>query len=105
MLSVLINTQLLMAARDNSVARFLFASSACVYPDYPQADTYACGLQENKVYPAMPEDDMAGKNCSASECVAISVKISGCRHSPLAVTTSMALWEAGTAVAKKRRPR
>jgi GDP-L-fucose synthase len=56
MLSVLINTHLLMAARYNSVARFLFASSACVYPDYRQANTNACGLQENEVYPALPED-------------------------------------------------
>ena len=34
MLSVLINTHLLMASRDNGVERFFFASSACVYPDY-----------------------------------------------------------------------
>lgn len=56
MLSVLINTHLLMAARDGGVARFLFASSACVYPDYRQADTSVAGLRESDVYPAMPED-------------------------------------------------
>ena len=36
MLSVLINTNLLMAAREHAVRRFFFASSACVYPDYRQ---------------------------------------------------------------------
>ena len=56
MLSVLINTHLLMAARDNGVARFLFASSACVYPDYRQAETDVPGLRESDAYPAMPED-------------------------------------------------
>ncbi|HEX2152012.1 MAG TPA: NAD-dependent epimerase/dehydratase family protein [Stellaceae bacterium] len=56
MLSVLINTHLLMAARDSGTARFLFASSACVYPDYRQADTEVCGLRESDAYPAMPED-------------------------------------------------
>ena len=56
MLSVLINTHLLMAARDNRVARFLFASSACVYPDYRQTVTDVPGLRESDAYPAMPED-------------------------------------------------
>jgi GDP-D-mannose 3', 5'-epimerase len=56
MLSVLINTHLLMAARENGVRRFLFASSACVYPDYRQQDTHILGLKESDAYPAMPED-------------------------------------------------
>jgi GDP-D-mannose 3', 5'-epimerase len=56
MLSVLINTHLLMAARDNQVDRFFFSSSACVYPDYLQGDTHLEGLKESKTYPAMPED-------------------------------------------------
>src|SRR3974390_1360182 len=56
MLSVLINTHLLMAARDNHVKRFFFSSSACVYPDYRQRDTKNEGLKEAGVYPAMPED-------------------------------------------------
>jgi nucleoside-diphosphate-sugar epimerase len=56
MLSVLINTHLLVAARDNHVDRFFFSSSACVYPDYLQGDTHIEGLKESKTYPAMPED-------------------------------------------------
>src|SRR5271170_2754831 len=36
MLSVLINTHLLVAARDNNVESYFFSSSACVYPEYRQ---------------------------------------------------------------------
>jgi nucleoside-diphosphate-sugar epimerase len=56
MLSVLINTHLLMAARDNRANRFFFSSSACVYPDYRQGKTDVEGLKESNAYPAMPED-------------------------------------------------
>src|SRR3984893_9306502 len=56
MLSVLINTHLLLASRDNDVTRFFFASSACVYPDYRQKETDIQALKESDAYPAMPED-------------------------------------------------
>jgi nucleoside-diphosphate-sugar epimerase len=56
MLSVLINTHLLMASRENTVSRFFFASSACVYPDFRQCETDNPGLKEPDAYPAMPED-------------------------------------------------
>ncbi len=56
MLSVLINTNLLMAARECGVRRFFFASSACVYPDYRQRDADIKALRESDAYPAMPED-------------------------------------------------
>ncbi len=56
MLSVLINTHLLMAARDAKVERYFYASSACVYPDYRQQDTDIQALKESDAYPAMPED-------------------------------------------------
>lgn len=56
MLSVLINTHLLLAARDAGCRRYLFASSACVYPVPRQASTDVVPLQEHEAYPAMPED-------------------------------------------------
>ena len=56
MLTVLINTQLLMAARDEKVARFFYASSACVYAADKQTDSDNHGLKESDAYPAMPED-------------------------------------------------
>jgi nucleoside-diphosphate-sugar epimerase len=56
MLSVLINTHLLMAARDAGVARYFYASSACVYAAEKQVDPENPGLVEEDAYPAMPED-------------------------------------------------
>ena len=56
MLSVLINTHLLMAAKDVGVKRFFYASSACVYAADKQTDPNVTALKEEDAYPAMPED-------------------------------------------------
>lgn len=56
MLSVLINTHLLMAAQKYGVKRFFFASSACIYPAYRQTTPDVVPLKESDAYPAMPED-------------------------------------------------
>ena len=56
MMSVLINTNLLLASKNAQVSRYFFASSACVYPDYRQMDSDIPGLREEDAYPAMPED-------------------------------------------------
>ncbi|MEY2566108.1 MAG: GDP-D-mannose 3, 5-epimerase [Actinomycetota bacterium] len=56
MLSVLINTHLLMASLDAGVERYFFASSACVYAAQHQTSTAVTALKEADAYPAMPED-------------------------------------------------
>ena len=56
MLSVLINTNMLVAARDAGVSRFFFSSSACVYAADKQTDAAVTALREADAYPAMPED-------------------------------------------------
>ena len=56
MLSVLINTHLLLAAREAGLSRFFFSSSACVYNADLQRDTQVTALREEDAYPAMPED-------------------------------------------------
>jgi len=56
MLSVLINTHLLMAAQKYGVARYFYSSSACVYNATKQRDPNNPGLREEDAYPAMPED-------------------------------------------------
>jgi len=56
MLSVLINTHLLMASKAAGVDRFFFASSACVYAADKQTDPNVTALKEEDAYPAMPED-------------------------------------------------
>ena len=56
MLSVLINTHLLMAAKKFGVQRYFYASSACVYNADKQRDENVTALKEADAYPAMPED-------------------------------------------------
>jgi nucleoside-diphosphate-sugar epimerase len=56
MLSVLINTHMLMAAKDLGVKRFLYASSACVYNGEKQTSPDVVPLKEEDAYPALPED-------------------------------------------------
>jgi len=56
MLSVLINTHMLMAARKYEVERFFYASSACVYAADKQTDPNVTALKESDAYPAQPED-------------------------------------------------
>ena len=54
--SALINLHMIEAARENGVQRFLFSSSACVYPGYLQADADVTPLKEEDAYPADAED-------------------------------------------------
>jgi len=56
MLSVLINTHMLMASRDCGIERFFYSSSACVYNGDKQNDTDNPGLKESDAYPALAED-------------------------------------------------
>ena len=56
MLSVLINTHLLMAAKQFGVQRYFYASSACVYNADKQRDPNVTALKEEDAYPALPED-------------------------------------------------
>jgi GDP-D-mannose 3',5'-epimerase len=54
--NTLINTFMLEASRQNSVKRYLFTSSACVYPTYRQTDPKVKGLREEDAYPADPDN-------------------------------------------------
>lgn len=56
MISVLINTHMLMAARDLGVKKYLYSSSACVYNGEKQTAADVTALKESDAYPAMPED-------------------------------------------------
>ena len=56
MISVLINTHLLIAAKECGINRFFYASSACVYNGEKQTDTNNPGLKESDAYPALAED-------------------------------------------------
>jgi nucleoside-diphosphate-sugar epimerase len=52
----LINMHTLEAARINGIKRYLFSSSACVYPIMLQETTDVVPLKEADAYPAYPED-------------------------------------------------
>jgi nucleoside-diphosphate-sugar epimerase len=57
MISVLINTHLLMGAREHGAQRFFYSSSACVYNgDKQKEKKIETFLKEEDAYPAMPED-------------------------------------------------
>jgi GDP-D-mannose 3', 5'-epimerase len=54
--SAMINIHMLEAARLNGLERFLFSSSACVYPQYLQESPDVTNLKEVDAYPADPEE-------------------------------------------------
>lgn len=54
--NVLINANMLEACRQNRIKRYLFSSSACVYPTYRQTDPNVKGLKEEDAYPADPDN-------------------------------------------------
>ena len=54
--SAMINLHMLESARINAAERFLFSSSACIYPAYAQESADVTPLKEEDAYPAMPEE-------------------------------------------------
>lgn len=54
--NLLISTHTIEAARTNGVRRYLYTSSACVYPEYLQTDAEVVPLKEEDAYPAQPQD-------------------------------------------------
>lgn len=54
--NALINLNTIEAARENGVSRYLYTSSACIYPEHLQTDADVKPLKESDAYPAMPQD-------------------------------------------------
>ena len=54
--NVLINIHMLEAARRQKIERYLYTSSACIYPGYRQQVAEVTPLKEEDAYPADPED-------------------------------------------------
>ena len=54
--NILIDINMLEAARTNGIDKFLYASSACIYPTHKQSSSNIAPLKEEDAYPADPED-------------------------------------------------
>lgn len=52
----LINLHTIEAARQNRVKRYLYTSSACIYPEHLQLEENVVPLKEEDAYPAAPQD-------------------------------------------------
>jgi nucleoside-diphosphate-sugar epimerase len=67
--NVLINTYMLEASVRNKVKRFLFSSSACIYPNYKQTKSDVEGLKEEDAYPADPNEAYGWEKLFTEEMV------------------------------------
>jgi nucleoside-diphosphate-sugar epimerase len=65
--NILINANMLEASRQNSVKRFLFSSSACVYAQSKQLSPAVVPLIEEDAYPAEPEPGYGWEKLFAEE--------------------------------------
>jgi nucleoside-diphosphate-sugar epimerase len=68
--NTLISTHTLEAARRNGASRLLFASSACVYPEYRQTRADVVPLREEDAYPAQPQDAYGWEKLTAERLCA-----------------------------------
>ncbi|HVB34505.1 MAG TPA: NAD-dependent epimerase/dehydratase family protein [Patescibacteria group bacterium] len=65
--NILINTHMLEASRLNGVGRFLFSSSACVYPSFLQKSPEVTPLKEADAIPADPEPGYGWEKLATEE--------------------------------------
>jgi GDP-D-mannose 3',5'-epimerase len=65
--NILINTHMLEASRQNGATRFLFSSSACIYPQYKQNNANVTPLKEADAVPADPEPGYGWEKLFAEE--------------------------------------
>ena len=103
--NVLINVHMLEASRVQGVARFLFSSSACIYPQSKQSDADVTPLCEEDAFPADPSRAMAGKSFIPRCSAVISVRTT--RSIPKSSASTMCMVRLGRMKvgARKRQPR
>ena len=54
--NAMINLNTIEAARAAGVQRYLYSSSACIYPEHLQTEAGVTPLKESDAYPALPQD-------------------------------------------------
>ena len=65
--NILINTHMIEASRLNGATRFLFSSSACVYPSFLQKNADVTALKEADAIPADPEPGYGWEKLATEE--------------------------------------
>ena len=103
MLSVLISTHMLEAARHAGVQRLFYSSSACVYAAGKQESPEVEPLARPTPTRPCPRTATAGRSCSASAWPATSTRTSASRPGSPATTTSTARSAPTTAAVRRRR--
>jgi nucleoside-diphosphate-sugar epimerase len=66
----LIDLHMLEAARVAQVKRFLYTSSACIYPEHLQQEAAVAALREEDAYPAAPQDGYGWEKLTAERACA-----------------------------------
>ena len=67
--NTMISFNMVEAARQNGVKRFLYTSSACIYPEHKQLETdLSAGLKEEDAWPAHPQDAYGLEKIVSEEC-------------------------------------
>jgi GDP-D-mannose 3',5'-epimerase len=64
----MISFNMVEAARECGVKRFLYTSSACIYPEHKQLDVENPGLKESDAWPAHPQDAYGLEKLVSEEC-------------------------------------
>ena len=103
--NALINLHTLAAARAHGVQRYLYTSSACVYPEHLQTDAQVTPLREEDAYPADPQDAYGWEKLFTEKACQYYRDEYGLATRSCASTTSTARWAPTTAVARRHRPR
>ena len=102
--NTLINLHTIEAARKSDVKKYLFTSSACVYPGYLQNKVDVTPLKEEDAYPAVPRMDTAGRNFTRNGCAVIIAKTLDSTRGSCVSTISTGRWEPTTEAEKNHRP-
>jgi len=66
--NTMISFNMTEAAREEGVKRFLYTSSACIYPEHKQLDIANPGLRESDAWPAHPQDAYGLEKIVSEEC-------------------------------------
>ena len=101
MLSVLITTHMLLAAKEHGLEAFFYSSSACVYNADKQKSEDSVPLREADAYPAMPEDGYGWEKLFSERLCRHFRRISDCAPGWLGITTCMAHLALGREAGRK----